>query len=100
MQVWPSEKPCCGCAAWYNQGLLVCRWMAALVESKQPNAACLAILRKGADLGAKDKGLEIRDASAKLAALCAGTPEVCIGLHEPRAPCQPCRQQCMRLLSS
>ena len=52
------------------------RWMASQVDGKQPGAACLTILRKGAELGARDKGLEIRDASAKLASLCAGTAEV------------------------
>ena len=50
--------------------------MAAQVEGRRPSPACLAILRKGAELGARDKGLEIRDASAKLAALCDGTAEV------------------------
>ena len=66
---------CYGRATSLPNSCHVHRWMTAQAEGKQPSAACLAVLRKGAEFGSRDKSVEIREASTKLAALCAGSAE-------------------------
>ena len=44
-------------------------------------SSCVGLMRKAAEAGSKDKGLDIREAAAKLAGVCESNqvPEVCTG---------------------